>query len=48
LPTDNCRIEPDLAALILAWPDLSSEQRAAIMDVVRQEAARAPTLPDLR
>jgi hypothetical protein len=35
LPTDNCQLSPDLAAVVTAWPTLPEPIRAAIMAMVR-------------
>jgi hypothetical protein len=35
LPTDNCQTDPDLAAVVTAWPDLPEHIQAAVLALVR-------------
>jgi hypothetical protein len=41
LPTDACRTDPDLAAVVSAWPDLSEAIKAGILAMVKAASGRA-------
>ena len=38
LPTDNCHLPPDLAAVVAAWPTLPEPIRAGILAMVKAAA----------
>jgi hypothetical protein len=38
LPTDTCQIDPDLATVVAAWPELSDAIRAGIVAMVKAAA----------
>jgi hypothetical protein len=42
LPTDTCQGDPDLAAVVAAWPDLPEAIRSDILELVHA-ASRKPT-----
>jgi hypothetical protein len=44
LPTDNCQLPPDLAAVVAAWPSLPEAIRAGILAMVKA----ASVLPEYR
>jgi hypothetical protein len=35
LPTDTCKTDPDLAAVVDAWPELPEALKAGIVAIVR-------------
>jgi hypothetical protein len=35
LPTDTCKTDPDLAAVVAAWPELPEAIRAGIVAMVK-------------
>jgi hypothetical protein len=35
LPNDSCKTDPDLAAVVAAWPDLPEAIKAGILAVVK-------------
>jgi len=42
MPTDKCRICPDLAAVVDAWPTLPASIRIGILAIVRAASADGP------
>ncbi len=38
LPTDTCKTDPDLAAVVEAWPDLPEALKAGILAMVKAAA----------
>jgi len=38
LPTDACKTDPDLAALVTAWPELPEALKAGIVAMVKAAA----------
>jgi hypothetical protein len=40
LPTDTCQIEPDLAAVVAAWPELPEAIRAGIVAMVKSASGQ--------
>jgi len=40
LPTDTCKTDPDLAALVDAWPALPEAVRAGIVAMVKATVAK--------
>jgi len=39
LPTDTCKTDPDLAAVVSAWPDLPEAIRSGIVAMVKAASA---------
>jgi hypothetical protein len=40
LPTDTCKTDPDLTAVVAAWPDLPKAIRAGILAMVKAASGR--------
>jgi hypothetical protein len=40
LPTDTCQTDPDLAAVVAAWPELPEVVRAGIVAMVMAATTR--------
>ena len=38
LPTDTCKTDPDLAAIVVAWPELPEALKAGILAMVKAAA----------
>jgi hypothetical protein len=41
LPTDTCKIDPDLAAVVAAWPSLPEAMKAGIVAMVKATSGKA-------
>ena len=41
LPNDTCRTDPDLAAVVEAWPDLPEALKAGILAMVKAASGKA-------
>ncbi len=39
LPTDTCKTDPDLAAVVAAWPELPEALKAGIVAMVKATSA---------
>jgi hypothetical protein len=48
LPTDTCQNDPDLAAVVAAWPDLPEAIRATIVTLVRVSSSGTAYAPESR
>jgi hypothetical protein len=42
LPTDTCKTDPDLAAVVTAWPALPAAIKAGILAMVRAASGSQP------
>ena len=40
LPTDTCKTDPDLAAIVAAWPELPQAIRSGILAMVRAASGK--------
>jgi hypothetical protein len=40
LPTDTCKTDPDLAAVVAAWPELPEAIRAGIVAMVKTASTK--------
>ncbi len=45
LPTDTCKTDPDLAAVVDAWPDLPEALKVGIVAMIRAARTRGPESP---